>query len=381
MEVTATSLIYRGEPNSRTANCCFPSIARTADSRLWATWRVGSQKDSADGAIWLSDSRDRGRTWSSPREIFAPSMRAGKLREPHYGPLTALRDGRLLCTVMWVDRSDPTKPLFNPETSGLLPMQTLFFESVDEGETWREIGEMDSAPYHTPLAITGPVLELPDAQGWTCPFEVNKPYKCSDPWRHAAAWKFSFDEGRTWPHCVEVANDPAGRLMYWDAHAVVVARSHCLATFWTFDHAENCDRTIHLAESHDYGTTWSAPRDLGIVGQVVEPVPLGGNRLLLIVVDRFETRSICAFLSNDMGHTFDESIVVYRHPESVVEEGKNAATADYLQDMELWTFGRVQAAVFDDDHVAVAYYAGDRASTGIYCASLRATAASWGVSR
>lgn len=370
VNIVTNNLIYRGEAGTPTANSCFPSVVRMARGELLLSWRVGSQKDSTDGAIWMTRSAN-GTNWTAPQQIIAAGLRGGVPGEPHYGPLTALGDGRLLCTVMWVDRSKPDRPFFNPTTEGLLPLQTLILESRDAGETWQEIGRLDDRPYDAPLAITGPVIELGDGS-LACPFEVNKRYDDSGPWRHAAALKFSYDGGRTWPEIVEIANDPSGQLMYWDAHVVAVDKNRCLATFWTFDREQQCDRTIHLAESTDFGRTWSVPRDLGIAGQVSELVPLGHGRLLLIYVDRFGTRSIRSRLSVDGGKTFDEQeIVIHQQPLGAADAGQNSATADYLQDMSLWTFGRVQAVADAPGSAWVVYYAGDTSCTGIYVARLK----------
>ena len=368
LELLFTTRICEGVPQTQSANCCFSSIVRLPTGELLISWRVGSQKDSADGAIWMSRSVD-GTSWTAPQEIIRAGIRDGVLGEPHYGPLTVLADGRILCAVMWVDRSDSDRPFFSPKTEGLLPLQTLFLESHDLGNTWREIGRLDDAPYGAPLAITGSVLELADG-AWACPFEVNKNYDDAGPWRHAAALKFSYDAGRSWPECVEIANDPSGRRMYWDARVMSAADGHYRATFWTFDRVDHVDRTIHWAESHDAGRTWSAPRDLGVVGQVAEFVELGDGRWLLVYVDRYQTRSIRAMLSAVDGSKIGEEIVVYQHPAGKSEIGEGAATTDYLQDMELWTFGRIQTVADARGSVWVVYYAGDSRSTGIYCARL-----------
>ena len=75
-------------------------------------------------------------------------------------------------------------------------------------------------------------------------------------------------------------------------------------------------------------------------------------------------------LSAADGRTFGEEIVVYQHPAGRSEMGEGAATTDYLQDMELWTFGRIQAVADARGSVWLVYYAGDSRSTGIYCARL-----------
>jgi hypothetical protein len=368
IKLVGSARIFGGVPNSTTANCCFPSIARLPSGTLLASWRTGTNKDSDDGAIWLARSTD-GTTWSQPQLVLQAGQLDGLWGEPHYGPLTVLHDGSLLCTVMWVVRPRPGMEFFNPQTEGLLPLRTLFYVSHDEGLTWRLASEMDGRPYAGPLAITGPVLQLADGT-LACPFEVNKPYDDTTAWRHAAAIKFSRDSGKTWPACVEIANDPTGHVMYWDAHVVPCSTNYWVAAFWTFDRQHGVDRSIHIAHSTDAGQTWSPPRDLQIVGQVAEPVPLGDDRLVLIYVDRFGSASIRARLSHDLGKTFEaEELVIYEHAKRSPNVIAPTKTADYLQDMSLWTFGRVQA-VAHGDTIWLVYYAGNAHNTAIYCARL-----------
>lgn len=207
---------------------------------------------------------------------------------------------------MWVDRSEPGRPFFNPATEGLLPLQTWFCHSRDAGQTWGDYRWMDVEAVSScigcdkppqpdcPLAITGPVLSLPDRR-LACQFEVNKPYDDTKPWRHAAAYRVSNDGGRTWPEYVEVANDPTGRVMYWDAR-------------YAFD------RT---------------------------------------------------------GRGFVEDIAIYQHPAAHADGGQDSTATDYLQDMELWTFGRVEAILTGDGTVSVIYYAGNAQATDIRYARLQ----------
>jgi len=269
---------------------------------------------------------------------------------------------------MWVDRSNPELQLFNPETEGLLPTHAVFCESRDAGRTWTDYRELDGHPYHRPMPITGPVLALGDGR-LACQFEVNKHYHETGPWRHAAAWKLSKDGGRTWPEHVEIANDPAGRYMYWDARYAVRPNGFCQAAFWTYDRALKCDATIHLSVSMDHGRTWSKPRDTGIYGQVCHPVMLSDERLLLIYVDRFKTRSIRAVLSDDGGQTFHNDTVVYEHWNSQTE-CERAPASDYLQEMDSWSFGRVDGVATADRIVSIVFYAGNSEATNICFAQL-----------
>jgi len=369
MKLIDKGIVFAGKPESNTASCCFPGIVRFPDGSLMCSWRTGSTKESPDGKIWLAHSSDSGKSWKHwPLHV---SERFGDAPgEFHYGPLTILGDRRLLITLMWTDRSDPSLPFFNPQTEGLLPVRTIFAESTDGGHTWAHLRAMDTAPYQSPMPITGPVLKLPTGR-LACCFEVNKHHADTRPWRHAAAMKISSDGGTTWPEAVEVANDPNNRLMFWDQRHSISGDRHT-AMFWTYDRTANKDANIHLSLSSDGGRSWTLPKDTGIVGQVAHPVLLSDGRLMVIYIDRFHTRSIRARLSNDYGNTFgEEELVVHQQPRNSADAGVESQSAEYLQDMQLWSFGRIDALADEQGDIWTVFYAGDSRSTGIHWAHIK----------
>lgn len=371
MELVRQSTIFSGSPGTDTANCCFPSIAALDGGGLVVTWRAGSQKDSADGHILLSRSRNGGLTWSTPRRLTFRFNAPGP-GEPHYAPVTATGGDNLLAAVMWIDRSEPSLPFFHPATEGLLPVRTPFFESSDAGDTWMAIGEMDNSPYESPMPITAPILTLP-ARRLACQFEVNKSYRDEKPWRHAAAWKVSSDGGRSWPDHIELANDPTGRFMYWDAHSACREDGLCIAFFWTYDRVECRDVNIHVSHSFDSGLTWTVPRDTGLAGQVAHPVFLEDARLAVVYLDRFFTRSVRVALSDDLGETFHSDYSVYSHTLRGVSDNATTALTNYLVQMDSWTFGRVDAVSLADGKIAVVFYAGTSSATSIRCVIISVT--------
>src|SRR4029079_11602785 len=99
MQLISERVLYSGKPGTSTANCCFPAVASLTDGGYVVSWRVGSQKDSADGKLLLSRSMDDGCSWTPPEPIpLGPFAQAAV--EPHYGPISALKNGRLLAAIM-----------------------------------------------------------------------------------------------------------------------------------------------------------------------------------------------------------------------------------------------------------------------------------------
>ncbi|MGC8782484.1 MAG: sialidase family protein, partial [Anaerolineae bacterium] len=141
--------------------CTFPSLARTAGGRLIAGFRVGSSKDSADEDVRTMISDDEGATWQMAFTGFGefPPGSGGRIRGI---ALTPVGD-RLLASLLWVDRSDPTLPLASPQTQGLLPTRVLVAWSDNDGCSWSAPQEAPLAP-HKGNATTGAILALKDGR-------------------------------------------------------------------------------------------------------------------------------------------------------------------------------------------------------------------------
>ncbi len=322
------------DPERRSA--CFPNVALLSDGRMLATCRVGSKKDSADGKLMFCESLDKGRTW---RElgILLSSEFEGVPGELRFGGLSEPSPGRILLAAIWVDRSDPSLPFANPETIGILPMKILLTESADGGFTWAPFREVDVSPMIQP-ALTGPVMRMPDGR-LALSFETNKHYDDPTPVKHHAALIFSEDEGATWKEPTVVATSP--EYYFWDQRHAILPDGSSLALFWTYSIQKERDVEIHRAFSRDSGRTWDTPTGIGIEGQVAYPVSLGGDDVLMLYVHRHQPPSLRALLSRDRGQTWSRDGEVVFYAKELTEAGMapGTDTAQYWQDMELWTFG------------------------------------------
>jgi len=365
MRLIDEGVIFEGTPGTPTANCGFGAIAQMPDRTLLATWRVGSDKTSHDGNVWLSRSSDDGRHWEPPGVMLPTSEFAGRRGTLLYAPLTVLGQDHLLATATWVDWPDPSIPFFDTATEEHLPVHALLAESHDAGRSWDAFRQVDAEPYESHPLVCGPTHVMHDGR-WSCWFEADKGWS----WHHAVV-TFSGDEGKTWGDAVDVAHDPSGRYYYWDQRCDVGREGYCVAMFWTHDTRERQDVNIHISESTDGGRSWSAPRETPLRGQVAHPVLLPDGRLLVVYVDRFGAKTIRACVSGDggagAGKTFaGEELVIYRHgpsrPEPKTDKG--------IMDSGLYTFGRPDALVDPDGSVWVVYYAGDDALTRMHWARL-----------
>lgn len=345
--------------------CTFTSLLCLSDGRLVAGFRTGSAKDSGDDDIRLLVSEDEGRTWAHTCNGIGeyPQGSGGRMRAVG---LAEIEPGRLIAAFNWIDRSDPSLPLANPETQGILPTKLLVAESSDTGRTWTPFRTVDLHP-HQGNALTGDLLTLHNGT-LALPYEAWKEYYDSSPGEHHAALRFSDDGGHNWRGPAVVAHDDENRRLFWDQRLTVLPQDgRLLALFWTHDRQAGQDLPIHMAWGSPDGHTWSAPRSTGVAGQIAAPLGLPDGRLLMAYVHRHDPPSLRVLLSEDDGDSWQDELIFYEKrlgSESGMAGSRNFA--DYWADMNIWTFGHPAAALLPNGDVMVAYYAGDASAMSIH---------------
>ncbi len=196
------------------------------------------------------------------------------------------------------------------------------------------------------------------------PFETSKNYHDAGTWNHYAACVVSKDEGKTWDQCITVAHDPKKGFGYWDQRLVAVDVRRCLAFFWTFDTQRGIDTTVHRSVSTDSGRSWPAvPEDTGLVGQSTWPVSLGGDKVVALTVDRYGEGTIKACLSENLGRTWLEELVIHKHQLSGVHETN---MVDNLSEQQLWSFGLPSGIRISNNEIFTVWYSGSTEHTAIH---------------
>jgi len=71
------------------------------------------------------------------------------------GEMVEVAPGKLLLIATWFDRSEPQRPLFDPQTQGILRSKFLMAFSKDDGDTWTSWREL-ATPGLNGCAGTGP---------------------------------------------------------------------------------------------------------------------------------------------------------------------------------------------------------------------------------
>jgi hypothetical protein len=371
MRIVDRGIVFNAQAAPEHERCAaFTSVMRTADGALMCSFKCGPTKLGPADRIIIMRSEDDGRTWRRWFNGFDTtfdgtpgSFTAAYLTEP--------QPGRLIVNLHWVDRTHPDRPLSNPETSGVLPMKCLLAESTNGGVTWSGPRHVSFAP-HPGTNPTGPILALRDG-ALLLPYESWKEWDDVDG-KQAAYARISRDGGATWDGPLTMATDPDDRLCYWDNHlAVDPDTGELIAMFWTHDRSAGVDVPIHIAYGSADGRTWTKPQPTNIAGQVVEPVPLGGDRLMCVYVHRHDPPSIRAVVSEDRGRTWDmdRELLLY-DAAGATQAGMTAARseAEYWQDMVRWTFGHPKATRLPDGSVMVVHYGGMPEALSIHWAHL-----------
>jgi hypothetical protein len=352
--------------------CAFTNVTALADGRILVAFHAGSAKEAPDENVLMRLSADGGRTWEAVCDGLAPLMVDGKLGSWHHGRVTELAPGHLLGAVWWLDRSDPSRPMINPQTTGTLPNYIFLMDSFDDGRTWVNRREVDTRPFPS-VALMGAPLLLTDGS-IAVVSEAWKTYDDASYGEHSGILSISHDGGRTFEPSVVVAHDPANRLLFWDERlAVDPETGRLIGMFWTHDRVAQLDVNAHVAWGTPDGKTWTYPTNAGFAGQLPRPLPLPGGRVLCVYVHRHWPPSLRAILSSDFGKTWDAQgeLIFYEHPfgPQAGMDGQREFT-DYYEDMRLWNFGLVEPGLLPDGDVFVAFYAGDAQSLSIRWARL-----------
>lgn len=102
----------------------------------------------------------------------------------------------------------------------------------------------------------------------------------------------SDDGGETWPTHAVFFEDPERRLGYFEQKLAEVAPGRVMAVCWTVTLGDVVDQPNSFTISNDNGSTWSPARSTGIQGQTMTPIPLGGDRLLVLYNRRYGDQGI-----------------------------------------------------------------------------------------
>ena len=306
LEIIDQGVISR--QSGRGAYC--PSIKRLRDGSLIATQDVGTTLGSCDHSIEILRSHDDGLTWES--QGVMPGGIADDDWFYRIPDVEELPDGRL---VMRATRFEVRNgEVFDPDAETVARGQALLYWSEDGGRGWSapQVVTVDLPPEKYSWNGAGGRLLCLSATRWMYPLETFKPEESDGPLDQKAIAVFSSDQGKTWGDLSVVADDPAGRFLWWDQMNARLSDGRVYTMLWTHVHGTSDDLPVHWVISSDEGRTWSQPKPTNIRGQVCSPIALPDGRLAAIYNYRREPQGIRVALSQDLSmFDLENELVVF----------------------------------------------------------------------
>jgi len=375
MKVIHRSTIYDAPRQETSRRIAFMDGLLRLQSGTWLSgFTVGPEKNHPTSTLQLSRSGDGGRYWSLVPFEFE-SRFGGLPGSLSSGELVETEPGRLLVFTTWFDRSNPDRPLFNPDTEGILRSRLLLAESTDEGDSWSPWREIPT-PGLTGCALTGPIVQWSDGT-MALTFESFKEYDDPTPVRPAAWMLRSRDNGATFGELFCVAQDPQNEVYFWDQRLCPASESgDFVAMYWTHDRASKRDRRVHFLRGScsDGERSKSLPVETTIPGQIAAPLILEDGRILSFVVDRDRPGTMRLWQSVDNGQTWPaaECLVVHEHDEqAALTQGlADIDFAAYWEDMGRWSFGHPAIRHSGSGAVMVSWYAGTPDCMSVHAAEI-----------
>ncbi len=336
--------------------CTFTSLFKHSSGRIFASFRLGSRKDSDDGDGVIAEFVDL-KQWKIVFSGFKKEF-SGKKGEIKVVELFERPDRGISALLSWFDYSD-SKKLYDASTDTILPSKILLVDSPDMGKTWRNYRFIDTRDLPGP-ALTGPVLKTPS--GYLAFFETYGPEPGQKKSSHAARVLISRD-GMDFNEIKMVAMDPLQRFYYWDQRNAFDAFSgRIISMFWTYNREQEKDTDIYISNGDLEKLVWTTPVSTSIRGQIAALIVFSKDIILCFYVHRHQPGSMRLVLSEDGGRTWkiDKELIVYQNP-SNQEKFRSTSYAEYWEEMNIWNFGHPSGILLDNRHILLAYYAGENA--------------------
>lgn len=333
----------------REHGCFMPSVTRLSTGGYLGCQHVGTALGSPDNRLEVLCSDD-GRDWELLTRIADPDPRwAWRCPDIEVTP-----NGELILTATRFENSGSA--LFDADTEALQRPENLLLRSTDGGATWStpEVIPIDLPPERYTCNKAGRLVQF-SSDRWMFPFETWKPAEFAGPPDQKAAAVFSSDQGKTWGDLTVVADDPTGKLLWWDQLNARLPDGRLYVMLWTHLHGTKSDLPVHWVVSDDEGRTWSQPQPTNLPGQVCCPIALPDGRVAAVYNHRQEPQGIRLALSSDLSHFDRENELVLF--DAGAEARLGAAQSDsFLAEHLLIGFGKPQGIVDHDGTLHLCFW-------------------------
>ena len=310
-----------------------------------ASQDVGSTLGSTDHSIEVLHGGDYGRTWQNGGPL--PGGTADERWFYRIPDIDELPDGRLVMRATRFEVGDGD--IFDGDDEALLRGDALLYWSDDRGRSWSDpqVVPVDLPKEKYAWNGSGNRLLQISPTRWMYALETFKPSGSKHQFDQKAIAVFSSDRGKTWGELTVVADDPDGRLMWWDQMHVVMPDGRLYGLIWTHVRGISEDLPVHWVMSCDEGRIWSRPRPTNIRGQVCSPILLSDGRVAAIYNYRHEPHGIRVAIGKDYS-TFDlENEIVIFDAKAEATTGK-AKSDNFLEEHMAIGFGKPSGILLDD---------------------------------
>ncbi len=321
-----------------------PIITPLSDGLMISCQHVGRLLGSTDNHIVILRSTDNGKTWVDEGSIHGGLPKDGY---SYRGPeINEVPDGRLLMVATRFETE--VDQLFDPDSEALKPPALVLFWSSDRGRTWSspQVIGVPLPPEKYTCNGAGRFLQMaPDR--WLYFLETWKPEGYVGPPDQKAALIVSHDQGQSWGGLTIVADDPTGRMLYWDQMGCVLPDGRIYDMFWTHRYGTREDFPNHWSFSEDQGRTWSKSRPTNLRGQVSSPIPLPDGRVAAVYNYRHEPQGIHVAISKDLEEfDLDNEVTVF---DAGAEATLGTPKSDqFFEEHNLIGFGKPAGHLCDD---------------------------------
>lgn len=333
----------------------FAQAVQLPNGDILCSFSVGGGP-SATGESDLARSTDGGATWHPMGTIlpFDPDTGAS-----NHLKLSLAADRRTLYAYGTRERRRRDQRFGDSFT------EPVFCRSEDAGRTWSG-AEVIRMPREGGFEITHAILPL--ASGRLLAPAATLPAR--DRLGEEVLVAISDDGARTWPRHAVVFRDPAGKHGYFEQKLAEIAPDTVMAVCWTVTLGDVADRPNSFTLSRDGGATWAPARSTGIKGQTMTPVPLGGDRLLVLYNRRYGEQGIVMCLV-----TFTEDAWTVHHEGLLYDAGQTRALpgpqTDGREELRTFEFGFPTAIRLVDGTLLATYWCKREGRFGVSWTRLR----------
>jgi len=280
------STIYENPmPVLRSAHSCFPYVCEMDDGKLLATHVIGQAFESVDGTTYVSESLDKGKTFSNPIRIYN--------KEGYQFPVTdSLKmtnagNGHLLLFGYEFIRENPDLPISNPETGGALPSRLVFMESFDYGKSYTAPRSIDCR-WREHVEASAPITILSNGD-YVSPIAAFPQWDGSFSDKLCSRLIRSRDKGRTWDDDTVIMS-LGNEVSMYEQRMTVLEKSKSLVCIAWNENLNSGERlNNHYAISTDNGISFQGPFDTGVRAQSSSVCAIGDDRLVAFHAVRRDT--------------------------------------------------------------------------------------------